>query len=303
MSKKEKPVVLVIEDNPTGIASLVGLLGAACELVIAKSIAEAEGCLAPEVDVVLLDLYLPDGSGIGFLKRVKSDQFYQELPVICISASDQGSDIEEAFREGAIDYVLKPFNKIILCAKVSTFVDFKRKTDFLAAQALRDPLTGISNRRLFEQQLDIEWRRALRQGLSLGLALVDLDYFKSINDQYGHTQGDSCLQRLAKAMEKTFGRAGDVVARFGGDEFVAILPGVTLESTVRAAERLEWFLKADQEEYRSNGQTLPAFSVSIGCFAMVPHKETSSVELMGAADHYLYEAKREGGRNCVRPII
>ena len=138
MSNEEQPVVLVVEDNPTGIASLVGILGAACELVVAKTLAEAERCLSPDMDLVLLDLYLPDGNGIEFLKRLKSDPLYQELPVICMSASDQSSDIEEAFREGAIDYVLKPFNKIILSAKVSTFVDFKRKTNLLAAQALRD---------------------------------------------------------------------------------------------------------------------------------------------------------------------
>lgn len=137
MSNKKQPVVLVVEDNPTGIASLVGILGMACELVVAKNLAEAERCLSTDMDVVLLDLYLPDGRGIEFLKRLKSNQSYQELPVICISASDHSNDIEEAFREGAIDYVLKPFSKTILSAKVSTFVDFKRKTDLLAAYAFK----------------------------------------------------------------------------------------------------------------------------------------------------------------------
>ena len=303
MSHKKQPVVLVVEDNPTGIASLVGILGAACELVVAKSLAEAKRCLSPDMDAVLLDLYLPDGKGIEFLKRLKSAPAYRELPVICISASDQSSDIEEAFREGAIDYVLKPFNKIILSAKVSTFVDFKRKTDLLAAQALRDTLTGIGNRRMFEQQLDLEWRRALRNELSLGLALVDMDHFKNINDQYGHAQGDSCLQLLATSMEKVFGRAGDLVARLGGDEFVAMLPSTTLNGTVRAAKRLEQVLEAELETCRHTGQACPNFSVSVGCYAVVPHKETNSSELKEAADQYLYEAKREGGRNCVRPAI
>lgn len=303
MSRNEKPVVLIVEDNPTGIASLVGILGASCDLIVAESLAEAKRCLAPEVDLVLLDLYLPDGKGIEFLAYLSASYSRQQIPVICISASDQDKDIEEAFREGAIDYVLKPFNKTILSAKVSTFVDFKRKTDLLADYALQDPLTGVGNRRLFERQMRLEWRRAKRQQLSIGVAMVDLDYFKKINDQYGHAQGDACLQRLAAAMEKTFCRAGEVVARLGGDEFAAILPGVTQESVVRAAVRLNDFLEQERDNCRLSQEVCPNFTTSIGCFSMIPDQGSSLEELVEKADQYLYEAKREGGRDCVRPII
>lgn len=303
MSRKEKPVVLIVEDNPTGIASLVGILGAACELIIAKSVSDAKRCLQPDVDLVLLDLYLPDAPGIEFLRYLKANVSLQRIPVICISASDQTSDIELAFREGAIDYVLKPFNKTILSAKVSTFVEYKRKSDLLEAQAMQDPLTGIGNRRLFQQQIDVEWRRALRQKTMLGLALVDLDHFKSMNDQYGHAQGDECLQRLAGAMEATFSRAGELVARIGGDEFAAILPGASVEQTVRAAQRLKGALAAQYRQSQETGGLCPEFTTSVGCFAMVPDASSSTDDLLESADQHLYEAKDKGGRDCVRPVV
>jgi diguanylate cyclase (GGDEF)-like protein len=104
-------------------------------------------------------------------------------------------------------------------------------------------------------------------------------------------------------MEKAFGRAGDLVARLGGDEFVAMLPGATLNSTVRAAKRLKEVLANEHEKCRRSGQDCPGFSVSVGCYAVVPHKGTNASELKEAADQYLYEAKREGGRSCVRPAI
>ena len=301
MSGSDKPVVLIVEDNPTGIASLVGILGSACELVVAKSLAQARRCLAPAVDLVLLDLYLPDGKGIELLRQLKRDSEYQSVPVLCISGSDDTVDIAEAFSEGAIDYVLKPFNQTILSAKVSTFVDFKRKSDLLASQAMADPLTGIGNRRLFEQQLALEWRRAWRHGTPLGLALIDLDNFKAINDQLGHALGDTCLQRLARAMKTTFGRAGDVVARLGGDEFVAILPGASADNTVKAAQRLRRALHCEDD--RGEEGTCPIFTISIGCHALVPDDTTQPPDLVEAADRQLYKAKGEGGRDCVRPEL
>lgn len=303
MRSLQKPVVLMVEDNPTGIASLVGILSSACELVIAKCLSEARNCIDPEVDLVLLDLYLPDGKGIDFLKELKANPVYTELPVICISASDQTNDIENAFREGAIDYVLKPFNRTILSAKVSTFINFKRKSDLLASQAMLDPLTGIGNRRLFDQRLDLEWRRARRQGLNIGLALIDLDNFKSINDRYGHAQGDACLRQVANALTTTFSRAEDVVARLGGDEFVAIFPGATVENVVRAAQRLQCELENKDDLDHYSEQAFPEFTVSIGCWSLQPERSMASDALIEQADKYLYEAKDAGGRACIRPVL
>jgi len=303
MDPTQKPSVLIVEDNPTGIASLVGILSGACELVIAKSLSSARKLLSADIDLILLDLYLPDGTGLEFLSELKKSDAYRNLPVVCITGSEDTNDIETAFREGAIDYVLKPFNKTILSAKVSTFIDFKRKSEVLASQSFTDPLTGIGNRRLFDQQLDLEWRRAHRSGNWLGLALIDLDHFKAINDRYGHTQGDACLRRLADAMKKTFSRAGDVVARLGGDEFVALLPGTATENVVQASQRLDGALAQERQSCQKAEQTCPTFTTSIGCYSLRPNENESASALIGGADKYLYEAKEEGGRACVRPEV
>lgn len=303
MEPARKPIVLIVEDNPTGIASLVGILSGGCELVVAKSLGRARTLLSEEIDLILLDLNLPDGTGLEFLSELKKSDVYRRLPVVCITGSEDTKDIENAFREGAIDYVIKPFNKTILSAKVSTVVDFKRKSEILASQAFTDPLTGIGNRRLFEQQLDLEWRRAHRNGSWLGLALIDLDHFKAINDRYGHTQGDACLRRLADAMKKTFSRAGDVVARLGGDEFVALLPGTATENVVQAALRLKGALAKESQCSQKAEQTCPTFTTSIGCYSLRPNENESASVLIRGADKYLYEAKEEGGRACVRPEV
>ena len=303
MDINSAPTVLIVEDEPVGIASLAGILGDACDLIISQSIAEARRLLSEEIDIVLLDLYLPDGSGFDFLNEIRASKLYAYVPVICISASDQTQDIEEAFRYGATDYVLKPFNKTILSAKVSTFIDLKRKTDMLAEAALTDPLTGIGNRRLFNQQLDLEWRRARRQNSSVGLVLVDLDHFKTINDQHGHAQGDSCLQKLAKIMNSSFARAGEVVARLGGDEFAAILPGADLPCTIAAANQMAKAIHAECQNAEHATKNGPTFTVSVGCAATQPSSLSNAAELTEVADKSLYEAKENGGRDCVRPLL
>lgn len=300
MNRFDRGQVLIVEDNPTGIASLVGILSDRWDLVIAKSLSEARRLLSNEVDLVLLDLYLPDGKGVELLKFVKENGEFENLPTICISASDEIDDIEEAFTIGAVDYVVKPFNKTILRSKVATCIDLKRKSDLLSSQALRDPLTGIGNRRMFEQYLDNEWRRAMRQGHAIGVVLVDLDKFKHLNDTYGHQQGDRCLQLLARTMESAFCRAGDFVVRLGGDEFVAVLPGSSLESTIKGANRFTERL-ANACLQCPQSDTCPSFTVSAGCASTVPQEGSSSKELIAVADVQLYEAKEIKGTNSVRP--
>jgi diguanylate cyclase (GGDEF)-like protein len=303
MSISKAPVILLIEDDPVGISSLAGILGDRVELVVCKTLTDARRLLTDEIDLILLDLYLPDGSGIEFLNYLKNQTDYESLPVMCISSSDRIQDIEQAFQHGATDYVLKPFNKTIISAKIATLVDLKRKTDQLAAAALSDPLTNIGNRRLFDRQLDSEWHRASRLNSFVGLILIDVDNFKQINDQLGHGQGDRCLQVLADTLSLRFARAGDITARLGGDEFAVIMPGANLKGTITAANTLLTLLHSSQSTTITTRRKNPAFTVSIGCWAMQPTSSEGHSELVSRADQNLYQAKEEGGRDCVRPII
>lgn len=297
-----RSTILVVEDDPVGLASLVGILGERFDLVIARTVSEAKQLVSQDTDLILLDLYLEKESGLDFLTHVRSSQLYDFVPVIITSGSHLNDDIERAFEQGASDYVLKPFNRTILGAKVRTSIDLKKKTAQLASAAFIDPLTGSANRRMFEEQLDTEWRRALRHRSELSLLLVDLDHFKAVNDTHGHQVGDLCLKVLAHTMEATIARAGDIIARLGGDEFAAILPNTQLHNAVLVAKRLQDKLQAMPDYVPADSGSCPRFTTSIGCASLVPDSTLSRDDLIRQADSELYRAKDGGGRNCVRPI-
>jgi diguanylate cyclase (GGDEF)-like protein len=163
--------------------------------------------------------------------------------------------------------------------------------------AAEDPLTGVANRRQFDQALAREWQRAARNHLPLTLLLLDVDRFKEYNDLYGHLHGDRCLQMVISLAADFARRTSDTVARFGGDEFAIILPDTPASSVVELAESMRIaVLNKGMEHARNPHQVV---TVSIGCATMVPHLETALTELLAAADGALYGAKNDG-RNCVR---
>ncbi|WP_263373832.1 sensor domain-containing diguanylate cyclase [Granulicella aggregans] len=162
--------------------------------------------------------------------------------------------------------------------------------------ATHDSLTGLGNRRLFDQTLDAEWSRARRQGMSIGLLLLDADHFKSYNDMYGHLAGDHCLCAIAHSIVPRLKRAGDLAARYGGEEFVVLLPGATLEDASTVAASIREGVEALGLEHKGNASGV--VTVSIGFSAVVPDSILPSQRLIAAADEALYAAK-QGGRNRV----
>ena len=159
-----------------------------------------------------------------------------------------------------------------------------------------DPLTGVGNRRAFDQALDREWRRAQRLQESLGLLMIDIDYFKRMNDTYGHQRGDECLVRVAAAVQRALPRASDLVARYGGEEFACILPATDREGVLEVAERLRSAVAALQIEHAQSDHRF--LSVSVGATACRVLAQDGSPKLIRKADEALYEAKRKG-RNRV----
>ena len=167
----------------------------------------------------------------------------------------------------------------------------------LEALSYADGLTGIANRRRFEEVLDLEWRRASRAGLPLAIAMVDIDHFKRYNDAQGHQRGDDCLVRVAHALAGSLHRAGDFVARYGGEEFVVVLPGSDEEQAVSYAETLRRGIEALAIPHAGSA-TADVVTVSVGVAAAVPEPGAPPAALVEAADRALYAAKR-GGRNRV----
>ena len=160
-----------------------------------------------------------------------------------------------------------------------------------------DPLTGVGNRRLFEDTLEAEWSRAVRSSDPLAVLMIDADNFKSYNDRYGHLAGDDCLREIAKAILSLDRRSTDLLSRFGGEEFVFLLPGTTLEGAQLIAETIR--CKVERLHAQQGRRALQRkVTVSIGCAAIVPGPQSSPTRLLAASDEALYNAK-QNGRNRV----
>ena len=170
----------------------------------------------------------------------------------------------------------------------------------LEALSYTDPLTNLSNRRAFDEALDVEWRRGVRSKKPIALLMIDIDHFKSFNDTYGHPAGDSCLVSVAAALGSVVRRAADTLARYGGEEFVALLPETDAPGVSAIAERMRAAVEALNIP---NARAVSGrVTVSVGHAALVPNAAGGVATLMAAADVALYQAKR-GGRNRVAAAV
>ncbi|MDY7001938.1 MAG: diguanylate cyclase, partial [Thermodesulfobacteriota bacterium] len=170
----------------------------------------------------------------------------------------------------------------------------------LEALSSLDGLTGIPNRRRFDEFIDLEWRRATREAESLSLIMIDIDFFKAFNDNYGHPNGDQCLKRVAKTLDASLKRPTDMVARYGGDEFVAVLPGTDRQGALFMAEDMRKRVE-DLVIPHDCSPVADRVTVSVGTATIVPPGDFSPIILMEIADRALYEVKRNG-RNRIRSM-
>jgi diguanylate cyclase (GGDEF)-like protein/PAS domain S-box-containing protein len=161
-----------------------------------------------------------------------------------------------------------------------------------------DGLTGVSNRRTFDERLEMEWKRGLRNSTPLSLLMLDIDYFKAYNDTYGHQGGDGCLKQIASVIQKTLGRSTDLLCRYGGEEFCVILPETDETGAKIVGEKIRASIMALKIPH-SGSKILPWVTISIGAATMIPSIYTSYINLVSNADKAVYKAKFDG-RNCVR---
>lgn len=292
--------ILLVDDVATNLDVLLEhLQDLSCVLRVATSGEDALRLAANEPpDLILLDIMMPGMDGYEVLRRLKDDHATRNVPVIFVTAMSDSLDEARGLDMGAADFIAKPFIEPVLKARVKNHLELKRKTDLLEMLAHADGLTGVANRRQFDQLYRQEWLRCERRESPLSLVMIDVDHFKQYNDKYGHGQGDECLRRVAKALAEVVQRQGDLLARYGGEEFIALLPEASARDALRLAERMRDAIDALQLEHQ-HSSCANTVSVSIGIFSQVPTHHVSRADFLRAADRALYRAKMEG-RNCVR---
>jgi len=287
-------LILIIDDNVPNIRLLATVLADKATILFATSGARGlQIAREKRPQLILLDLQMPDMNGYEVCRALKSDPLTQECVVIFVTGNTNSDAEVQGLEAGAVDYLTKPLNPPIVRARVQTQLTLKQHAEMLQQLASRDGLTGLYNRRYFDHQLGIEWRRHQRQELPLSLALIDVDHFKAYNDGYGHLEGDACLRQVAQVLAQCTRRPGELVSRYGGEEFAAILPATTIEDAARYGGWLCAQLRARQLTHAFS-TTAKHVTISVGVAALVPSPGVGANVLLGQADSALYKAKQQG---------
>ena len=294
----KKPTILVVDDMTTTLLLLHDLLKDTYEVKIAKSGTKALEILESpnDIDLILLDIEMPDINGYDVCKRIKNNETIKNIPIIFITGRTSQEDEEYGLNLGAIDYITKPFNKAIVKLRIKNYLDLKIKNDMLEKLSMYDGLTNIRNRRFFDETFEKTFSEIKRDKKSLAVLMIDIDFFKPYNDNYGHGQGDETLRKVAKALEKTIKRASDFVARYGGEEFVILLKDINKDGVEAVANNL---LNAVRELKITHefSKIENYVTVSIGVSFYNSNSDVTKLELLLKADETLYNVKNSGRNN------
>jgi diguanylate cyclase (GGDEF)-like protein len=289
-----RPKILIADDQPTNIRVLYELFRDQCDVFMATSGAQTiQICRAESPDLILLDVVMDDIDGHEVCRRLKADPLTNAIPIMFVTSQNHEADEVIALGLGAVDFITKPINPVIVRARVRTHLTLKLQGDLLRASALLDGLTGVANRRKFDEDVQTDWRQCLRETVPLSLVLIDIDYFKLYNDRYGHQAGDNCLKLVAKALAETLRRPYDKLARYGGEEFGCLLPKTELAGASAIAERMQARVSELRVEHLGSDVD-QVVTISLGVASMVPTLSITPELLLKAADQQLYEAKRTG---------
>ena len=292
--------LLVVDDEPANVQALYHALCEEHQVLVATSGEQALALARDKApDAILLDVVMPGLDGFEVCRRLKADVLTRDIPILFVSAHDDIDAEAHGLDCGAVDFITKPIHPRIVRARVRTHVTLKQQRDVLRGLAYIDGLTGLGNRRGFDERLRTEWQRAQRGSQWLALALIDVDHFKRFNDRHGHQAGDDCLRCIAAGLAQAALRPGDSVARYGGEEFAAILPETPPEGAQAVAERFETQVRQLALPH-GDPAAGPVVTVSIGLVVARGRDGLTVAELLAAADRELYRAKAAGrGRACI----
>ncbi len=289
-----RPRLLAVDDQPLNIQALYQAFAADHQVLMATGGEQALAlCVSQQPDLVLLDVMMPGMDGYEVCRRLKSDRATRDIPVIFVTAHTDEAAETLGLELGAVDFISKPINPKIVRARVKTHLTLKAQSDLLRQWVYIDGLTGVFNRRHFDERLEAEWGRAVRGGTALSVIMLDVDFFKRYNDRYGHQAGDDCLRQIAAVLKSGLRRSADLVARYGGEEFVCLLPDTDLTGAMSLAQRLGQEVFARRIEH-ADSSAAAVVTVSLGVCSRRSGDSGSAAALLREADAQLYLAKTRG---------
>ncbi len=301
--------ILIVDDSPFEVKHLKALLQKeGHEVLVAET--GMQGIKAIKIDhpdLILLDLILPDISGKEVCRWVKLNIETQSIPIIMLTARTEVKERVAGLEEGASDYVTKPFDDSELKARIASVLHEKMLRDQLQKKnteyeelmrkfermAITDPVTGLFNRRRFEEVLAQEFERYRRYDTPFACLMIDVDHFKTINDTYGHDVGDMILKETAQTIQAQI-RGSDTIARYGGDEFAVLLSQQKGDDAVKAAGRILKHVRQLRLKEMKKGERI---TLSIGIVSLPDPDLKQMDQVVQCADYALYKAKRRG-RDC-----
>ncbi|MGL5033152.1 MAG: diguanylate cyclase domain-containing protein [Microcystaceae cyanobacterium] len=330
-----KETILIVDDSPDNLRVL-SLMLSTQGYQVKKAVSGRFALQSLEMikpDLILLDINMPDMDGYEVCQILKDKcqvHDFADIPVIFISASHGVLDKVKAFRVGGADYIAKPFHLEEVLARVENQlgrnrlykvlqqqneqlkveIDERSKVEValleaneqLSLLASLDGLTGIANRRKFDEQIEAEWQRAKREQEPLSLILIDVDYFKKYNDTYGHLLGDDCLRKIAQVLHHVSKRATDLAARYGGEEFVLVLPHTNSQGAQELAKRIQKAIAAQRIPHQ-NSLVNDYVTLSIGIATVTPNLAMEMLDFIHAADQALFQAKSQGRDRVIVNVL
>ncbi|PIF29125.1 response regulator receiver modulated diguanylate cyclase [Acidovorax sp. 56] len=297
--------ILIVDDNTGMVQLMARMLKGVARLRFATRGDEAlKLMLESAPDLVLLDAEMPGMSGYEVCEAIRADATLADIPVIFVTGHGETDAEVRGLEAGAVDFITKPVNEALLLARVRTQLRLKSMADELRSMATTDGLTGLANRRHFDELMRREWQRCARTGSSIALLMADIDHFKRYNDSYGHPGGDACLQAVAKALTLVARRPADRVGRLGGEEFVVLLPDTDVAGGQEVAEHAVKLIQALALPHVAS-LTAEHVTISVGVAVctgqdMARHDPQS---LYSAADHALYAAKAQGRNRWAAEVM
>lgn len=289
--------ILIVDDSLLQATQLKAILDDTYDVVIAQTAEDGLGKASAEnFSLILLDVVMPGMDGFTLLKKLQEEIITQNVPVILItSLSDVGNE-QHGLILGAVDYIIKPFNPLIVKARVNTHIKLYQYRRQVEEQSMTDQLTGVANRRRYELYSMRKWNEAIRLQVPVSICMFDIDRFKVYNDKFGHPAGDKVIEAVAQTAAAHFQRSTDLLARYGGEEFVAFSMGGRSEQMFAHVKKIR---QAIEDLHIPHDPSVgPWVTVSIGGVTVVPELGSAYDVYLKIADTMLYDAKKNG-RNMV----